>query len=74
MDAVERFETGISNRTTPAKAAQEIWDAVQDPSERLRYPIAAYARPILRARRLLGDQFMLRFFHKRWMGNSRGSE
>jgi NAD(P)-dependent dehydrogenase (short-subunit alcohol dehydrogenase family) len=68
MTAMEGFEGSIKDRTPPARAAEEIWRAVQDPSDRLRYPIAAYARPILRARRLLGDRFMMRFFHKRWMG------
>jgi len=68
MRAMERFERGISNRTPPDKAADEVWRAVNDGSDRLRYPIAAYARPILTARRLLGDRFMMRFFHPRWMG------
>ncbi len=70
MEAVERFESSITDRTPPERAADEIWRAVMDPSDRLRYPIAAYARPILLARRVLGERFMLRFFHKRW---ARGS-
>ncbi len=68
MEAMERFEGSITDRTSPTKAAEEIWQAAQDPSDRLRYPIAAYARPILRARQLLGDGFMMRFFGKRWAG------
>jgi len=68
MEAMERFEATISNRTPSSKAADEIWRAVNDGSDRLRYPIAAYARPILAARRVLGDRFMMRFFHTRWMG------
>jgi NAD(P)-dependent dehydrogenase (short-subunit alcohol dehydrogenase family) len=68
MEGIEEFETKISSRTSPEDAAQEVWDAVMDPSDTLRYPIAAYARQILRGRRVLGDQYMLRFFHKRWFG------
>ena len=64
----DAFERSITKRTSPEDAAQEVYAAVTDSSDRLRYPIAAYAGPILRARRLLGDQFMMRFFHKRWMG------
>ncbi|MDH4139410.1 MAG: SDR family oxidoreductase [Coriobacteriia bacterium] len=69
MESMERFERSIEKRTSSERAAEEIWEAVNDPSDRLRYPIAAYARPMLLARRLLGDRFMLRFFHRRWMGN-----
>jgi NAD(P)-dependent dehydrogenase (short-subunit alcohol dehydrogenase family) len=68
MEAVEAFEKEIGNRTPSGQAALEIADAITDESDRLRYPIAAYARPILRARRIMGDQFMLRFFGKRWFG------
>ncbi len=64
-----KFEKRITHRTTPEAAAAEIAAAIDDPSDRLRYPIAAYARPIVRARRVFGDQFMMRFFHKRWMGD-----
>jgi NAD(P)-dependent dehydrogenase (short-subunit alcohol dehydrogenase family) len=65
-----RFEAGIANRTTPEAAAVQIAVAVADPGDRLRYPVAAYARPIVRARRVLGGQFVMRFFHGRWMGSS----
>jgi len=68
MEAMERFETSIKNRTSPEGAADQIWRAINDPSDRLRYPVAAYAKPILTARRLLGDLFMMRFFHKQWAG------
>jgi len=67
--AMRSFETAITNRTTPELAAEEVWRAIADPSDRLRYPISAYARPILAARRLLGERFMMRFFHTRWMGS-----
>ncbi len=66
--AMMRFETSINDRTAPAKAANEIRRAIEDSGDRMRYPVAAYARPILAARRLLGDQRVMRFFHKRWMG------
>lgn len=66
--AMVGFEASITNRTSPADSAVEIWDAVTEQSDRLRYPVAAYARPILRARRLLGELRVMRFFHQRWMG------
>lgn len=64
-----QFEAAITNRTSAATAAEEIYRAVRDPVDRMRYPIAAYARSILAARRLLGDSRMMRFFHRRWMGS-----
>lgn len=67
-----RFEAGITDRTAPEACAQEIARAIADESDRLRYPVAAYARPIVNARRWLGGQFMMRFFHKRWMGRAAG--
>lgn len=67
MAAMARFESKISNRTSPEQAAEEIRSAILDPSDRLRYPVAAYARPLLRARRWLGELRVMRFFHKRWM-------
>lgn len=63
------FERTIANRTTPEASAIEIARAIDDPSDRLRYPVAAYARPIVSARRVLGGQRMMRFFHRRWMTN-----
>jgi NAD(P)-dependent dehydrogenase (short-subunit alcohol dehydrogenase family) len=67
-----RFESGITDRTTPEACAQEIALAIADKSDRLRYPVAAYARPIATARRWLGGQTMMRFFHSRWMGPGAG--
>lgn len=67
-----RFEAGITDRTSPESCAEEIARAISDESDRLRYPVAAYARPIVRARRWFGSQFMMRFFHKRWMGPHAG--
>lgn len=63
------FEASIANRTSSEAAAEEIAAAIADNSDRLRFPVGAYARPIVRARRLLGAQRMMRFFHKRWMGS-----
>lgn len=62
------FETSITDRTTPEVSAKEVAAAIDDTSDRLRFPVAAYARPIVRARRMLGGQVMMRFFHARWMG------
>lgn len=68
--AMRAFESSITERTTPEAAAEEIFRAVVDDSDRLRYPVAAYARPILAARRLFGDRAFMRFFHGRWMGGA----
>jgi NAD(P)-dependent dehydrogenase (short-subunit alcohol dehydrogenase family) len=69
MEAMRAFESSIADRTTPAAVAIEIVRAVEDPSDRLRYPVAAYARPLVRARRLFGGQRIMRFFHPRWVGD-----
>ena len=71
MIAMLQFETQITNRTPSQKAAEEIVRAIEDPSDRLRYPVAAYARPILAARRLFGDRSMMRFFGRRWAGSGK---
>lgn len=68
LQTMLRFERTISNRSTAKQAAEEIRAAILDPSDRLRYPVAAHARPMLRARRWLGEQRVMRFFHKRWLG------
>jgi len=68
MEAMRSFEASIANRTSPADSAEEVWRAVTDNSDRLRYPVAAYARPVSAARRWFGDQRFMRFFHARWMG------
>lgn len=73
MEEMRRFEDSITERTSPADAADEIWDAVTDESDRLRYPVAAYAKAMTRARRLLGDRATMRFFHGRWMGDEDGA-
>jgi NAD(P)-dependent dehydrogenase (short-subunit alcohol dehydrogenase family) len=70
MRAMLGFEAGIIDRTTPEAAAAEIARAID--SDRLRYPVAAYARAIVRARRALGAQRIMRFFHPRWMGKDAG--
>lgn len=71
LSAMNTFSQGVTHRTSPADAAGEVWTAIMDPSDRLRYPVAAYARMLIAARRLLGDQQVARFMHRRWMG--RGS-
>ncbi len=68
VKAMRGFEASITDRTTPEQCAEQIWSAVTDDSDRLRYPVAAYARPIVSARRWLGDQSVMRFFHGKWMG------
>ena len=68
VSAMNRFSEGITNRSTPEQAAEEMWRVISDPSDRLRYPIAAYARVLVRARALIGGQMFMRFMHKRWMG------
>jgi NAD(P)-dependent dehydrogenase (short-subunit alcohol dehydrogenase family) len=67
MRSMRSFEGSITRRTSPEDAAGEVYEAVTDTSDRLRYPVAAYARPIVRARGTLGDQRMMRIFHPRWM-------
>ncbi len=69
MASMAGFERSITKRTSPDATAEEIFAAIADGSDRLRYPVAAYAKTLLGARRLLGDRFMMRFFHKRWMGS-----
>ncbi len=68
MRAMIAFEAGIKERTAPAEAAVQVYDAIADDSDRLRYPVAAYARALVAARRLLGGQSEMRLFHRRWMG------
>jgi NAD(P)-dependent dehydrogenase (short-subunit alcohol dehydrogenase family) len=68
MRAMIAFEARIKNRTTPAEAAEEVFAAIADDSDRLRYPIAAYARALVGARRIIGGQREMRLFHKQWMG------
>jgi NAD(P)-dependent dehydrogenase (short-subunit alcohol dehydrogenase family) len=72
LRAMLDFEAGIAERTTPAAAALEIAAAIADTSDRLRYPVAAYARTLVSARRAMGSQRFMRFFHKRWMGPNAG--
>jgi len=66
QEAMLAYERSITKRTSPEEAAEELWRAVTDGSDRLRYPIAAYARPLLTARRLLGDQRFMSLGHGRW--------
>jgi NAD(P)-dependent dehydrogenase (short-subunit alcohol dehydrogenase family) len=68
LRAMNAFSEGVTKRTSPEAAAEEVWRVILDGSDRLRYPVAAYARPLLAARRLVGDQAFMRFMHGRWMG------
>ena len=68
VEAMVAFEADIGNRTSPEGAAREVRDVVLDESDRLRYPIAAYARPLIAARRWLGEMTVMRFYHKKWLG------
>ena len=68
LRAMNAFGAGVKKRTAPADAADEVWAAIMDPSDRLRYPVAAYARYLLRLRALLGGQRFMRAMHPRWMG------
>ncbi|MDZ4168378.1 MAG: SDR family oxidoreductase [Coriobacteriia bacterium] len=70
VKSMRAFESSITDRTTPEAAADEVFRAVTDDSDRLRYPVAAYARPILAGRRFFGDRAFMRFFHRRWMGGA----
>jgi NAD(P)-dependent dehydrogenase (short-subunit alcohol dehydrogenase family) len=70
IDAMLAFERAIPKRSSAEKAAAEILSVITDNSDRLRYPVAAYARALLVTRRLLGDQLSMRLFHERWMGRS----
>lgn len=68
LEAMNTFGAGVKKRSTPAAAADEVWRAIMDPSDRLRYPVAAYARVLLRARALLGGRLFMHLMHPRWMG------
>lgn len=69
LAAMSAFLAGATKRTSPEDAADEVWAAIMDPSSRLRYPVGAYARRLLRARALFGGAFT-RFMHGRWMRSS----
>ncbi len=71
VKAMRGFEASITSRTTPEECADQVFKAVTDDTDRLRYPVAAYAKPMLAARRALGDRAFMRFFHGRWTGDRR---
>jgi len=62
------YETSIKKRSSPEQTAEEVFEAVTDDSDRLRYPVAAYASRLVKARRWLGAQRMMEFLHGRWLG------
>lgn len=68
VQAMNEFSAGIKKRSTPEEAAEEVWRAIVDPSDRLRYPVAAYARFMLGLRSALGTRRFMRVMHRRWLG------
>lgn len=66
LRAMRAFADGVKRRSTPEQAAEETWRAIVDPGERLRYPVAAYARPLLALRAVVGGQTFMRMMHGRW--------
>lgn len=71
LQAMTAFGDSVKKRTSPQDAAEEVWRAINDPSDRLRYPVAAYARALLFLRSLIGAQRFMRFMHPRWLGKYR---
>ncbi len=67
LRSMDHFSRTVPRQSTPAEAADEIWAAVTDPSDRLRYPVAAWAKVLLRARKIFGEQAFMENFHKRWL-------
>jgi NAD(P)-dependent dehydrogenase (short-subunit alcohol dehydrogenase family) len=67
LAAMLDFESSIKKRTSAEQAAQEVFEAITDDSDRLRYPVAAYAKTLTRGRRWLGAERMMRLLHGRWM-------
>ena len=67
-ESAERFFDSITKRSTPEQAAAQMWAAINDKSDRLRYPIAASAKSVLRARRWLGEMYLMRYMHRRILG------
>jgi NAD(P)-dependent dehydrogenase (short-subunit alcohol dehydrogenase family) len=65
--SMDHFSRTVDRQSTPAEAADEVFAAVTDTSDRLRYPIAAWAKLLLRARRVFGEQLFMENFHKRWL-------
>ena len=74
LQAMAAFESTIERRSTAEQAAEEVWRAINDDSDRLRYPIAAYAKSMLAAQRVLGSERVAGFMHNRWMGGARRPE
>ncbi len=68
MNKMVDFEARISRRTPPEEVADDLWTIVNDSSDRLAYPVAAYSRLLLTARRVLGESRFVRTAHGRWFG------
>jgi NAD(P)-dependent dehydrogenase (short-subunit alcohol dehydrogenase family) len=67
----ERDIDGSEDERAGQDAADQVWAAIMDPSDRLRYPVAAHARSLFLSRRFLGDQRFVRRMHRRWLGDDR---
>jgi NAD(P)-dependent dehydrogenase (short-subunit alcohol dehydrogenase family) len=74
LRSMDRFSRTVPKQSSPAEAADEVYAAIADPSDRLRYPIAAWARVLLRARRVFGEQAFMENFHKRWLYGEQGED
>lgn len=74
MRATNDFRARLKRRSTPEDAALAVWNVITDPSDRLRYPVAAYAKPLLAARGLIGGQRFMNLMHRRMIGSRPGRE
>ena len=70
MNKMVDFDARIAKRTRPEDVADDLWTIVNDSSDRLAYPVAAYSRFLLTARRVLGESRFVRTAHGRWFGRS----
>lgn len=66
-ESIASVTENVKKRTPPDEAAREILRIATDGSDRLRYPIAAYSRGLLRARALVGERAFRRFVARTWM-------
>ena len=67
MRSMDRFSRTVPRKSTPDEAAEEVFRAVTDPSDRLRYPIAAWSKLLLRFRSVVGEHRFMETYHKMWM-------
>jgi NAD(P)-dependent dehydrogenase (short-subunit alcohol dehydrogenase family) len=74
LRSMDHFSRTVDKQSTPAEAADEVYAAIADPSDRLRYPVAAWAKVLLRARKIFGEQAFMENFHKRWLYGEQSPE